>query len=168
MGLDRFCFISFFVGSKNVVWIKNQETYRCWLWPDKNYFFIVKKWLTSFLFYPKQNKMSQVYFNSCFLDGEHNRRMLKQHGLITVRIEFSPLVQTSASKGHYWPKETTDKRPTRVDAERPEHSWKLINKHLPCDSSGTGRVLFMFYIIKFYQSFIYQFHDVIVSTDGSF
>ena len=56
-----------------------------------------------------------------------------KHSIIDiVRIEFSPLVQTSASKGHYWPKETTDKGPTRVDAERPEHyeNVSIKNYHM--------------------------------------
>ena len=34
-----------------------------------------------------------------------------------VRIEFSPLVEIGVNKGHYYPKETTDKGPTQVDAE---------------------------------------------------
>ena len=36
---------------------------------------------------------------------------------IIVRIEFSPLVEIGVNKGHYYPEETTDEGPTRVDAE---------------------------------------------------
>ena len=36
---------------------------------------------------------------------------------IIVWIEFSPLVEISVNKGHYYPEETSDEGPTRVDAE---------------------------------------------------
>ena len=43
------------------------------------------------------------------------------------RIEFSPLVEIGASKGHYYPEETTDKGSTRVDADTGTF-FKLTNK----------------------------------------
>ena len=33
------------------------------------------------------------------------------------KIEFSPLVEIGVNKRHYYPEETTDEGPTRVDAE---------------------------------------------------
>ena len=50
----------------------------------------------------------------------HNSRFqfLKIYLLnIIVRIEFSPLVEIGVNKGHYYPEETTDEGPTRVNAE---------------------------------------------------
>ena len=33
-----------------------------------------------------------------------------------VRVEFSPLVRIGANRGHYWPEETTDEGPARINA----------------------------------------------------
>ena len=64
-----------------------------------------------------------------------------------VRIEFSPLIEIGVNKGHYYPEETTDEEPTQVDAETSTF-FKIINKRVPYNRSGTDHVLFMFYTIK--------------------
>ena len=57
-----------------------------------------------------------------------------------VRIEFSPLVVIGASKGHYYPEETTDEGSTRVNAETGTFfinsafltvQGRLIHRYLP-------------------------------------
>ena len=67
--------------------------------------------------------------------------------IIIVRIEFFPLVEIGVNKGHYYPEETTDEGPTQVDAETGTF-FKLTNKQVSHNRSGTGHVLFMFYMIK--------------------
>ena len=66
------------------------------------------------------------------------------------------MVEIGVNKGHYYQEETTDKGPTQVEAETAEHSWKLINKKVSYDSSGTGCVLFMFYMIKHARNYSYN------------
>ena len=43
-------------------------------------------------------------------------RFIDRKAHIMVWIEFSPLVEIDVTKRHYYPEETTDKGPTRVDA----------------------------------------------------
>ena len=70
-----------------------------------------------------------------------------------VRIEFSPLIEIDVTKIHYYPEETTDKGPTRVDAETGTF-LKLTSKPISYDSSRTGRILFLFILfhIKYNQT----------------
>ena len=57
---------------------------------------------------------------------------------LIVRIEFSPLVEIGVNKGHYYPEETTDEGPTRVDAETGTF-FKLTNKRF---------ILYLYVIIR--------------------
>ena len=46
-----------------------------------------------------------------------------------ARIEFCPLVRIGVNRGHYWPEETTDKGPTRINAGARAFFKLIINRY---------------------------------------
>ena len=60
-------------------------------------------------------------------------------GDIIIRIEFSPLVRIGVNRGHYWPEETIDEGPTRIDAGACEFLTLITNRWTFLSSGRTAR-----------------------------
>ena len=63
-------------------------------------------------------------------------------------------MEISDNKGHYWPEETTNERPTWINAEACTLLKLIINKRY--DSIETGHVLFMLRIVLSFHTNMHQ------------